>query len=46
VVPADHAVRRLDAVLDLGWIHKELAPFYTADGHQVWEKGKLSATTN
>jgi Transposase domain (DUF772) len=29
VAPADHVVRRIDAVLDLGWIHKELAPFYS-----------------
>jgi hypothetical protein len=33
VVPADHLVRRIDAVLDLGWIHKELAPFYSY-GHR------------
>lgn len=26
VVPPDHLVRRIDAVLDLGWVHKELAP--------------------
>ena len=32
VVPADHVVRRIDAVLDLGWIHKELAPFYSSTG--------------
>ena len=32
VVPADHVVRRIDAVLDLGWIHKELAPFYGNTG--------------
>jgi transposase len=32
VVPADHLVRRIDAVLDLGWIHKELAPFYSNTG--------------
>jgi transposase len=32
VVPADHVVRRIDAVLDLGWIHKELAPFYSTTG--------------
>ena len=25
VVPVDHLVRRIDAVLDLGWIHKALA---------------------
>ena len=32
VVPADHVVRRIDAVLDLGWIHNELAPFYSSTG--------------
>lgn len=32
VVPADHLVRRIDAVLDLGWLHKELAPFYSNTG--------------
>src|SRR6478672_5074369 len=32
VVPADHLVRRIDAVLDLGWIHQELAPFYSNTG--------------
>ena len=25
VVPAEHLVRRIDAVLDLGWVHQELA---------------------
>jgi hypothetical protein len=25
-------VRRIDAVLDLGWIHKALAPFYGTTG--------------
>ena len=25
-VPADHLVRRLDAVLDLSWLRTELAP--------------------
>ena len=28
VVPADHLVRQIDAVLDLDWIHKELAPYW------------------
>jgi len=32
VVPADHVVRRINAVLDLGWIHQELAPFYSHTG--------------
>ena len=26
VVPPDHLVRRIDAVLDLSWVHGELAP--------------------
>ena len=26
VVPADHLVRRIDAVLDTSWVHQELAP--------------------
>jgi transposase len=32
VVPAEHLVRRIDAVLDLGWVHKELAPYYSRTG--------------
>src|SRR5579863_9202092 len=27
-VPGDHPVRRIAAVLDLGWVHSELAPYY------------------
>ena len=27
VVPADHLVRQIDCLLDLSWVHKELAPF-------------------
>ena len=30
VVPADHLVRRIDAVLDTSWVHRELAPVITA----------------
>ena len=29
VVPSDHLVRRIDSILDLGWVHKELAPYYS-----------------
>src|SRR5919198_5212694 len=32
VVPTDHLVRQIDAVLDLGWVHKELAPYYSHTG--------------
>ncbi|SCA55694.1 hypothetical protein MTBPR1_110133 [Candidatus Terasakiella magnetica] len=28
VVPKDHLVRKLDAVLDLSWLRSELSPFY------------------
>jgi hypothetical protein len=27
-VPDDHPVRAIAAVLDLSWVHSELAPFY------------------
>jgi len=32
VVPADHLVRRINAVLDLSWVHAELARHYPAIG--------------
>ncbi len=32
VVPADHLVRRIGGVLDLNWLHGELAPFYSHTG--------------
>src|SRR5262249_32382160 len=32
VVPPDHLVRQIDAVLDLDWVHKELAPYYSHTG--------------
>src|SRR5271155_1948706 len=32
VVPPDHLVRQIDAVLDLGWVHKELAAYYSHTG--------------
>ena len=32
VVPPDHLVRQIDAVLDLSWVHKELAPYYSHTG--------------
>src|SRR5512144_3417221 len=31
-VPADHLVRQIDGVLDLNWVHKELAPYYSHTG--------------
>ena len=31
-VPSDHLLRRIDAVLDLGWLRAELSPFYSPMG--------------
>ena len=31
-VPGDHLVREIDAVLDLSWVHAELAPYYPSIG--------------
>ena len=32
VVPADHLVRQIDSMIDLSWVHKELAPYYSHTG--------------
>jgi transposase len=32
VVPPEHLVRQIDGVLDLSWVHKELAPYYSHTG--------------
>src|SRR5438270_1922740 len=32
VVPSDHRVREIAAVLDLSWVHGELAPYYSSIG--------------
>jgi len=32
VVPRDHLVCKIDRVLDLSWVHRELAPFYSHTG--------------
>ena len=32
VVPPDHLVCQIDGVLDLGWVHKELAAYYSHTG--------------
>jgi transposase len=32
VVPCDHLVRQIDGVLDLDWVHKELAAYYSHTG--------------
>ena len=30
--PPDHLVRQIDGLLDLDWVHKELAPYYSHTG--------------
>ena len=30
--PPDHLVRQIDGLLDLSWVHKELAPYYSHTG--------------
>lgn len=32
VVPPDHLVRQIDGILDLTWVHRELAPYYSHTG--------------
>jgi len=32
VIPDDHLVRKIYAVLDLSWVHEELAPYYADTG--------------
>jgi transposase len=32
IVPPDHLVRQIDGVLELDWVHKELAPYYSHTG--------------
>ena len=32
VVPADHSLRQIDAVLDLSWLRDELRPYYSEIG--------------
>jgi transposase len=34
VVPPDHLVRQIDVILDLSWMHKELAPYYSHTGRR------------
>jgi transposase len=32
MLPPDHLVRQIDDALDLSWVHKELAPYYSRTG--------------
>ena len=35
VVPDDHLVRQISSVLDLTWVHAELAPYYAPVGRPL-----------
>jgi transposase len=35
VVPVDHLVRQIDGFLDLSWVRKELAPYYSHTGRPL-----------
>ncbi len=35
VVPHDHLVRDITAVLDLSWVHAELLPYYSPLGRSI-----------
>src|ERR1700674_2090767 len=41
VVPDDHLVREIAAVLDLSWVHAELAPFYPKIGRPSIDPGLM-----
>jgi hypothetical protein len=41
VVPDDHRVREIAAVLDLSWVHAELAPYYPSTGRPSIEFAHL-----
>ena len=32
VIPPDHLVRQIDSLLDLSWVHEELASYYSHTG--------------
>lgn len=37
LIPEDHLLRRIDAVLDLSWVREELAGCYAAGGRPSWD---------
>jgi hypothetical protein len=43
---SDHLVRKIDAVLDLSWVHAELAPIYSETGRPSvgWPNGPASGS--
>jgi hypothetical protein len=43
-VPNDHPLREIAAVLDLSWVHSELAPYYSRLPQLCRETAKLSLT--
>jgi hypothetical protein len=44
-VPGDHPVRRIAAVLDLGWVYSELAPYYPKIGRPSGRGGPFLTTS-
>ncbi len=44
IVPSDHQVRRINAVLDLSWLHAELEPYYSYV-HRFWLDDTCLAAT-
>src|SRR5215831_18759422 len=41
VVPSDHRVREIAAVLDLSWVHAELASYYSSIGRPSIDPGLM-----
>ena len=39
--PPDHLVRQIDVFLDLSWVHKELAPYYSHTGRPSIDPGLM-----
>jgi transposase len=37
LIPANHLLRRLDAVLDTSWVRKEVAEYYSDRGRPSWD---------
>src|SRR5438876_12448922 len=40
-VPDDHLVRKIAAVLDLSWVHAELAPHYPNNGRRSIDRALM-----
>src|SRR5262249_38018669 len=44
-IPDDHLVRKVAAVLDLSWVHAELAPHYPDNGRPISRRTRRPTTT-